>query len=86
MYLDISDTDISDTDFSQNSKLRYLSCSNCAGIKDIDLTNNTELGYLDIKGTQIKQMDLSQFTEIYGIRCDMDTEITGVDSVYINRR
>ena len=47
-------------------------------ISSIDLSNNTELYYLDLSDNPIKTLDVSSLSELFTLNC-CNTKLTGID-------
>lgn len=59
--------------------LRLLELTNM-GLTRLDVSNNTKLEYIDVRGNDFTSMDLSKNKELVSMFCDDDVELSGLDS------
>ncbi|WP_207667195.1 hypothetical protein [Butyrivibrio sp. X503] len=77
---------IGNLDLSNNPKLMAVCCSNCDNLCSLDLKNNPHIQEISIDYSGISKLDVSGFSEINTVVCDMDDEILGCDERLILRR
>ena len=58
VILDLSDNPLETLDLSTNPGLEYVSIDYCAGLKEINLSNSTELEYLSAETCGLEKLDL----------------------------
>ena len=63
-YIDCQYNDLSELDVSQCKKLIKLNCCTNGKLTTLDVTNNTELEFLDVWGDALTSLDLSKNTKL----------------------
>ena len=77
---------IGELDVLNNPKLMAAHFSNCVNLCRLDLSNNPHIQEISMDGSGISKMDVTEFSEIITVTCDMDDEIIGCDERKILRR